>query len=225
MCRGNDRFCRLGGHGDRAATTTPGSLIVGASIAHFPSRKRSIAMHYVCTVENGRTIPIDIHRILVPVDFSEASEAALEYAIDLASRHGATIDVLHVWELAPYPGLAQYAGEEEEEGDEGTKLFAQHVHELATARLKDLLDAHRRDNVQLNGIIESGEPIKVIPRFANGYDLIVMGAHDEESPKRLFFGNVADRVAGEVRPTVVGVRREDERHSHRELRESLPSGI
>ena len=91
-------------------------------------------MRYVCTVENGRTIPTDARRILVPVDFSEASSAALEYAIDLAARHQATVDVLHVWELPPYPAMAQYVGH-----DEGTETFAQHVHELASARLSELI--------------------------------------------------------------------------------------
>ena len=172
-------------------------------------------MRYVCTVENGRTIPIDVRRILLPVDFSEASEAALDYAIDLAFRHGAEVHVLHVWELPPYPGMAQYVGHDDSDAGDGTELFAQHVHELATERLNDLLNAHRRDGVQLTGILESGEPIVVIPRLADRYDLLVMGAHDDESAKGLFFGNVADRVAGEVNCSVVTVRREqEERPSH-----------
>jgi len=178
-------------------------------------------MHYVCTVENGRTIPIDVNRILVPVDFSEASEAALEYAIDLAGRHGASVDVLHVWELPPYPAMAQYAGDRDPA--DGTESFAQHVHELAAARLRELLAERRRDGVEPNGILESGEPIEVIPRVGRDYDLIVMGAHDDDTAKGIFFGNVADRVAGEVRCTVVTVRREDERTSTRELRTSAAS--
>ena len=36
-------------------------------------------------------------RIVVPVDFSEASDAALEYAIGLASRLDARIDLLHAY--------------------------------------------------------------------------------------------------------------------------------
>lgn len=179
-------------------------------------------MRYVCTVENGRTIPIDIRRILVPVDFSEASEAALDYALDLGARHGAAVDVLHVWELPPYPAMAQYAGDTDP--SDGTETFAQHVHALATERLNDLLNSRRREAVQLEGIIESGEPIKVIPRLAERYDLIVMGAHDDHAgAKGLLFGNVADRVAGEVSCTVVTVRREDERTSLRDVRGSLPS--
>lgn len=158
-------------------------------------------MRYVCTVENGRKIPIDIERILVPVDFSEESTVALEYAIDLAARHHAVVEVLHVWELGPYPGMGQMANSDES--------FAQHVHELATARLEELLAEHRRDGVEVVGSIESGEPIRVIPEYAPRFQLIVMGAHNEDA-KGLLFGNVADRVAGEVHCAVITVRREDE---------------
>jgi nucleotide-binding universal stress UspA family protein len=36
-----------------------------------------------------------IHRILCPVDFSEPSARALEYALALTERLGAQVDVVH----------------------------------------------------------------------------------------------------------------------------------
>jgi len=47
-----------------------------------------------------------IRRILVPVDFSPGSNDALEYAVALAERLGASVLALHVWELLPYFGPA-----------------------------------------------------------------------------------------------------------------------
>ena len=38
-----------------------------------------------------------VDRILVPVDFSPSSEAALTYAAAMAERFFSEIDVLHVW--------------------------------------------------------------------------------------------------------------------------------
>lgn len=38
-----------------------------------------------------------IDRILVPVDFSPASDAALDFALRLADESGAEVEVLHVW--------------------------------------------------------------------------------------------------------------------------------
>jgi len=38
-----------------------------------------------------------IVRILVPVDFSPSSDAALRYALALADEYGAEVEMLHVW--------------------------------------------------------------------------------------------------------------------------------
>ena len=49
-----------------------------------------------------------VRRILVPTDFSEPSDAALEYATALAGRLGASINLIHVLH---YPFAAQAAWE------------------------------------------------------------------------------------------------------------------
>ncbi len=164
---------------------------------------------YVCSVENGRTIPRMIRRILVPVDFSDTSTAALEYAMDVAARNGASLDVLHVWELPPYPAMAMFHdGDPADDVVNGVPSFAQHVADLATAQLDDIISAASRPGVEVRGLLESGDALRVIKDTAAGYDLIVIGAHDEHGAKGIFFGNVGDRVAGEVECPVVTVRAE-----------------
>ena len=44
-----------------------------------------------------------IVKILVPVDFSPASDAALEYALAMADACGAEVEILHVWR--PHEGF------------------------------------------------------------------------------------------------------------------------
>jgi nucleotide-binding universal stress UspA family protein len=48
-----------------------------------------------------------VERILCPIDFSEASEAALRYAIALATWFRAEIRVLHVVDVAVPAGSAE----------------------------------------------------------------------------------------------------------------------
>ncbi len=43
-----------------------------------------------------------IRKILVPVDSSECSFAAANYAVGLAKTHGASIILIHVVEIHPY---------------------------------------------------------------------------------------------------------------------------
>jgi nucleotide-binding universal stress UspA family protein len=40
-----------------------------------------------------------IARILVPIDFSESSAAAFDYACELARQLGAKITLMHVWDV------------------------------------------------------------------------------------------------------------------------------
>src|SRR5689334_11057832 len=46
-----------------------------------------------------------LKRVLVPVDFSAGSRAALSYAAFLARPFGAQLDVLHVWDVPHYVGV------------------------------------------------------------------------------------------------------------------------
>jgi nucleotide-binding universal stress UspA family protein len=163
--------------------------------------------HYVCSVENGKTVPLEVRKILVPVDFSEFSWAALMYAIDLAERTGATVDALHVVDLPPYPAMGRW--EDPANDERPLPSMEQHVHELATERMSDLLAQVSREKVQVNGLVEEGEPVPAIAKRAPDYDLIVIGAHDEEGIQGLFFGNVTDRLAGEVDIPVIAVRVDD----------------
>src|SRR5262249_39114476 len=45
-----------------------------------------------------------VTRILAPIDFSPSSRAALDYAVFLAGKHGAELEVLHVAEPPGYVG-------------------------------------------------------------------------------------------------------------------------
>src|SRR5437899_12901449 len=49
-------------------------------------------------------LPFKVQKILVPVDFSECSRKALQYAIAFAKQFGAELNLLYVEE--PYPIIA-----------------------------------------------------------------------------------------------------------------------
>ena len=51
-----------------------------------------------------RRTPLKLARILVPVDLSEWSGRAVDYAVDLASQFGGEVILLHILEPLAYPG-------------------------------------------------------------------------------------------------------------------------
>jgi hypothetical protein len=46
--------------------------------------------------------PMNIKRILVPIDYSPCSRVALRLAAELGQRFGAALDVVHVWDRPSY---------------------------------------------------------------------------------------------------------------------------
>lgn len=133
-----------------------------------------------------------IQRILVPLDFSAASRAALEQAAMLARVFDARLDVLHVWEPAPAVTPAQLgwmAGDADAfcgriEGELGERV-AQLVAEVAPD-LADRIEIAVEAGYVAHTVLEKLE--------SDPYDLVVMGTHGRRGLKHLVLGSVAERL-------------------------------
>jgi nucleotide-binding universal stress UspA family protein len=129
-------------------------------------------------------------RILVPMDFSPPSDAALEYARNVAARYGASLHLLHV---AEDPYRAFYSAEVFVPQIEGLR------EEILSDTAKRLNDQLRPSDVsELHATAESviGTPATSIVEYAGGrdIDLIVMGTHGRGGMAHLLMGSVAERV-------------------------------
>lgn len=128
-------------------------------------------------------------RLLVPVDFSDPSLAALRYALMIANGCGAWIDLLHV--DAPNP---------------------RHPFErtpLDHAMDELLVDLHRAGFLRASGhIVQAPDPAKAILDAASAHasDLIVIGTHGRTGLPRLVWGSVAEEVLRASLCPVIAVR-------------------
>ncbi len=122
--------------------------------------------------------------LLVPFDFSPASEAALGAALELAKEYGARIDLLHA--ISPPIDASGYG-------------LAMGSHMEVTAAVTKALDEHAAGlptAVEVRTHVLHGAPGLVVVRFAekSGSDLIVVGTHGLEGMSRWLLGSVADKV-------------------------------
>lgn len=120
-------------------------------------------------------------RILVPIDFSVSSAAALAYARTLAARFGASLHLLHVLEndfLRPMVADPQAA------------------ETAAVRQLHELLTAEERQRGAVPVVLRSDAVAEEIVDYArsNGVDLIVIGTHGRSGLAHLLKGSVAERV-------------------------------
>jgi universal stress protein A len=141
-------------------------------------------------------------RILVPTDFSEPSDAALEYARGLALAFGASLHVLHVIEVPCTTGSA-----EAEAMVETPHAFAA-LFDRAKGALGRRLPATDRERLRASTEILVGTSVKAIVDYAidRRIDLIVMGTHGRSGIAHLLVGSVAEQVIRKAPCPVMAVR-------------------
>jgi nucleotide-binding universal stress UspA family protein len=149
-----------------------------------------------------------IRKILVPVDFSESSRAALAYAAELAQRFGATIDLVHVWQAPTFIPTATLP--EVPNVDANIVNLVRKNAEDATAHA--LADAKAQGLPVENARCEPGVPARGIVDIAkaDGYDLIVIGTHGRTGLSHAMMGSVAEKVVRLAPCPVLTVRSEAE---------------
>ncbi|WP_254769418.1 universal stress protein [Salinilacihabitans rarus] len=156
-------------------------------------------------------------RILVPTDGSVEGERAVEYAIDLARAHDATIRAIYVVNAASYGGLPM------ETAWDGISDALREEGEVAVERVEELAP----EDVTVETKVLEGSPSRVIVSEAAAVscDLVVMGTHGRGGIDRLLLGSVAERVVRSAPVPVLTVRvGGDEPAVTEDVRAAAPGG-
>jgi nucleotide-binding universal stress UspA family protein len=144
---------------------------------------------------------IQLRRILVPVDFSPPSRAALAYAAALADRFGAELTLLHVVQ-----DLAVFFPD-----PEGAASVTLPVGQLTAAVREGLTRFLRESNLgdrPAREEVREGRPHAEIIAYAAeaGSDLVVMGTHGRGGLAHMLLGSVSERVVRGAPCPVLTVR-------------------
>jgi universal stress protein A len=144
-----------------------------------------------------------IKRILVPVDFSDPSLQALDYAIELGRRLKAELIVLHAVEPVYYPTAGDISGIAYDVG-----LVYQELERAGHAQLSRLAATLRARRVAVRALLLVGTAHRVITETAKKLkaDLIVMSTHGRTGLLHVLMGSVAERVVRTAVCPVMTVR-------------------
>jgi len=152
--------------------------------------------------------PVLFRRILCPVDFSDCSMQALNYAMSLAQEADAQLTVLHVAadELETTPDMygAIILNDRESLAD-----VRRRRHDEARQRLKEAIPQAVEAYCRVETMVSHGKPSREIVRIAGEQEaeLIVIGVQGRGAVDLLFFGSTTNHVVREATCPVLTVRR------------------
>lgn len=173
----------MGTHGRRGL----GHLLLGSVaeevVRHAPcpvmtvrERKESVSVHA-------------LERILVPVDFSEHSKAALAHARGLAAAYKARLQILHVIEEVVHPGFYMT-------GKTSIYEMRPDIRERAKKAMKKLFDETPGPKAEADFVCADGRAHRAILEYADKEkaDLIVIATHGLTGLQHLLLGSTAEKV-------------------------------
>lgn len=140
-------------------------------------------------------------RILVPVDFSESSRKALQYAVAFAKQFGAEVVLLHVFEAAP-PQI-----EIMEAALTDTTLREEAIQELSQWQREAASRSTAVKAVVRSGAAADHEIVRTAAE--DNVDLIILGNHGRTGLARVFIGSTAEKVVRRAPCPVLVIRQRE----------------
>jgi universal stress protein A len=142
--------------------------------------------------------PFKLQRVLVPVDFSDCSHKALQYALPFAKAFDATITILHVVE--PFYLVPEMAGVD-------VVLIEKQLREGGERQLA-ALRKEVGDSAAAETLLRVGRPEAEILKAARelASDLIILSTHGRTGLAHVFMGSTAEQIVRRAGCPVLVVR-------------------
>ena len=148
-------------------------------------------------------VPTGGRRIVVGVDGSEESQAALRWAADHAAAQAARLEVVCAWDL-PFSGLATSYSPEPAGLPDAREIAGRAENALDETVRKVLGDDLP---VDIERVVEQGDPAAVLLRRSEGADMLVVGSRGHGGFSRLLIGSVSEKCVRHATCSVMVMRR------------------
>ncbi|MFV1975480.1 MAG: universal stress protein [Candidatus Scalindua sp.] len=148
---------------------------------------------------------VGFKRIIVPIDFSDCSRKALEYAIATAKAHNSKLTILHVYEESFIEPYVNAANSEEEAGE-----IMKEIEFVNETKYDEFLKTVDLSGVEYEKLLKKGVPETDIVEIAmeQQANLIVMGTHGRSGIKHILIGSTSEEVVRAVHCDIIIVKPE-----------------
>jgi nucleotide-binding universal stress UspA family protein len=151
---------------------------------------------------------LQLRQIVVPVDFTETSDRALSYAVELARKFEASITVMHAYQIPVYgfPDGAYITSAD----------LAAQISNAAQSRLNAIVESQKLSSVPMVNVLRDGvawEEINAVAQEVKA-DLIIIGTHGRRGLARALLGSVAENVIRTAKIPVLVIHGPRDEHGH-----------
>ena len=139
--------------------------------------------------------------LLCPTDFSAPAAQAINFAIDLAGKLGAAVDIVHVYQPLVYAMTTDV-------GPLINPEFEQSIRARLNEELRETIRRNSGHGVEIHGQLLEGQVAPSLVRYADSTNpqLIVLSTHGRSGLGRLVLGSIAERVVRSANQPVCTVR-------------------
>jgi universal stress protein A len=143
----------------------------------------------------------EMSRILVPIDFSDHSKKALNYAISFAGKFNSELILVYVVEPTIYPADFSF-------GQIAVPSIENELRERGKAELDNLANTLVSESTPVKTIVRTGKPYLEIIKTAEeeGIDIIIIATHGHSGVEHLLFGGTTEKVVRKAPCPVLIVR-------------------
>lgn len=157
----------------------------------------SVSAHAACPVVVVRPDPAEDGHIVVGVDGTDSSMAALEFAFDMASWQKRKLDVVNTWGGdTPYPSGLVYE----------QRRYMNDEHSLQVAESIAGFAEKYPDVVAAQYVVEN-DPAKALEKASEAAALVVVGSRGRNDATAMLLGSVSRSVVEHASCSVAVVRR------------------
>ena len=142
-----------------------------------------------------------IQRILVPIDFSEHSKNALQYAVSFAKQFQSELILIYVVEPTIYPADFSF-------GQVAVPSIEKELRERGKVELDQLVETQIAGALPARAMVRTGKPFLEIIDTATEeeVDLIIIATHGHTGVEHILFGGTAEKVVRKAPCPVLVVR-------------------
>lgn len=156
-------------------------------------------------------------KILVPTDFSELADAAIEVAYNIAKKGNAIVLLLNVIE-APSGSSFNVEGQIESV-DFQDSIFTIEMIKKTKAQMAEILEDPRYGDVEFHREIKIGNPYHGIKSIVNEHDvdMVVMGTSGSAGLAEILVGSTTEKVVRHAKCPVLSIHKKHDSFEYKDL--------